>query len=126
MCHDVQIMLAVLARGYEWSLDLDEPIKTFPIPYPRNGMPMTFTKRVPSTLHRSPSFQGNPSFQGTSSFKESMPSQATSSFRPLTTEKASHSLRMSTPVTAFSTFQTPSKLKKSASAGAGTSVKAHF
>ena len=42
----MQIMLAVLARGYDWSLDVNEGMKTFPIPYPKHGMPMTVTKKA--------------------------------------------------------------------------------
>ena len=39
-----QIMMAVLARGYDWQVDLTEPIKSFPIPTPIRGMPMTFSR----------------------------------------------------------------------------------
>jgi len=28
----IQIMVAVLARGYDWEVDLNEPLKTFPCP----------------------------------------------------------------------------------------------
>ena len=38
----VQIMLAVLTRDYDWELDLNEPIKTFPMPVPAWAAPMTF------------------------------------------------------------------------------------
>ena len=37
-------MLAVLARGYDWEVDLDEPIKSFPMPTPVRALPMTFYK----------------------------------------------------------------------------------
>lgn len=40
-------MLAVLARGYEWEVDLNEPMKTFGaglLPTPKWGLPMTFEK----------------------------------------------------------------------------------
>ena len=40
----VQIMLAVLSRGYEWEIDREEPLKAFPLPMPVRGLPMTFTK----------------------------------------------------------------------------------
>ena len=40
----LQIMLAVLARGYDWELDLNEPVKTFPLPVFTRGMPMTFQR----------------------------------------------------------------------------------
>ena len=40
----MQIMLAVLARGYDWQVDLTEPIREFPLPLPRRGLPMTFKK----------------------------------------------------------------------------------
>ena len=40
----MQIMLAVLARGYEWEIDEKEPVKTFPLPTPAWGLPMTFKK----------------------------------------------------------------------------------
>ena len=39
-----QIFLAVLARGYDWSIDPDEPLKTFPLILPAWGLPMTFWK----------------------------------------------------------------------------------
>ncbi len=38
----MQIMLAVLARGYDWQVDLTEPIREFPLPLPSRGLPMTF------------------------------------------------------------------------------------
>jgi len=38
----VQILLAVLAREYDWEVDLEEPLKTFPLPVPAWGAPMTF------------------------------------------------------------------------------------
>ena len=37
-------MLAVLARDYDWEVDLDEPIKSFPIPTPVRALPMVFYK----------------------------------------------------------------------------------
>ena len=37
-------MLAILARKYDWEVDLSEPLKTFPLPYPAWGLPMTFTE----------------------------------------------------------------------------------
>ena len=40
----MQIMLAVLARGYDWQVDLTEPIKNFPLSLPTWGLPMTFHK----------------------------------------------------------------------------------
>lgn len=71
-CH-MQILVAVLARGYDWSLDLAEPMKTFPLPYPRNGMPMSIQKRVPA------SFQERAfSEKGTSSLRASEPLPALS------------------------------------------------
>lgn len=39
-----QVLLAVLARGYDWQVDLNEPVKTFPLPVPAHGLPMTFQK----------------------------------------------------------------------------------
>ena len=41
---EVQIMLAVLSRGYDWEIDPEEPVKAFPLPMPVQGLPMTFTK----------------------------------------------------------------------------------
>ena len=41
---EVQIMLAVLSRGYDWEIDPEEPVKEFPLPMPVLGLPMTFTK----------------------------------------------------------------------------------
>ena len=41
---EVQIMLAVLSRGYDWEIDPEEPLKAFPLPMPVRGLPMTFTK----------------------------------------------------------------------------------
>ena len=41
---ELQIMLAVLARGYEWEVRQDEPVKTFPMPIPAWGLPMAFHK----------------------------------------------------------------------------------
>lgn len=40
----VQILLAVMARKYDWTVDLKEPVKTFPLPYPAWGLPMSFTR----------------------------------------------------------------------------------
>ena len=40
----VQILLAVLAREYDWEVDLEEPLKTFPLPVPAWGAPMTFCR----------------------------------------------------------------------------------
>ena len=40
----MQVMLAVLARGYEWEIDQNEPVKMFPLPVLAWGMPMTFQK----------------------------------------------------------------------------------
>ena len=40
----MQIMLAVLARGYDWEINPEEPLKTFPLPVPAWGLPMTFWK----------------------------------------------------------------------------------
>lgn len=37
-------MLAVLARDYDWELDLAEHINSFPIPTPVQAQPMTFHK----------------------------------------------------------------------------------
>lgn len=37
-------MLAVLARDYDWELDLEEHINSFPIPTPVRAQPMTFQK----------------------------------------------------------------------------------
>lgn len=37
-------MLAVLARDYDWEVDVNEPIKSFPIPTPVRALPMTFHK----------------------------------------------------------------------------------
>ena len=42
-------MLAILARKYDWEVDLTEPLKTFPLPYPAWGLPMT-VKEVDSTV----------------------------------------------------------------------------
>lgn len=39
-----QILLAILARKYDWTVDLKEPVKTFPLPYPAWGLPMSFTQ----------------------------------------------------------------------------------
>ncbi|KAL3153515.1 hypothetical protein ABBQ38_011847 [Trebouxia sp. C0009 RCD-2024] len=41
---EIKIMLAVLAREYEWEIDLNEPVKTFPLPVLAWGMPMTFKR----------------------------------------------------------------------------------
>ncbi|KAA6428847.1 MAG: hypothetical protein FRX49_00957 [Trebouxia sp. A1-2] len=41
---EMKIMLAVLARGYDWHVDLTEPIKNFPLSLPSWGLPMTFHK----------------------------------------------------------------------------------
>ncbi|DBA99082.1 hypothetical protein WJX77_010814 [Trebouxia sp. C0004] len=41
---EIKIMMAVLARGYDWQVDLTEPIKSFPIPAPIRGLPMTFSR----------------------------------------------------------------------------------
>ena len=35
-------MMAVLARDYDWELDLSEPVKLFPFTVPERGCPMTF------------------------------------------------------------------------------------
>lgn len=43
-CMFFQILLAVLARKYDWTVDLKEPVKTFPLPYPAWGLPMSFTQ----------------------------------------------------------------------------------
>ena len=40
----IQMMLAVLARGYDWEVDLNEPLKTFPLPTLAWGLLMTFKK----------------------------------------------------------------------------------
>lgn len=40
----MQILLAVLAREYDWELDREEPLKTFPLPVPAWGAPMTFCR----------------------------------------------------------------------------------
>lgn len=37
-------MLAVLARSYDWQIDVNEPVETFPLPRPIWGLPMTLTK----------------------------------------------------------------------------------
>ena len=49
----VQIMIAVLARDYDWGVDLREPVKKFPFPAPVWGLPMTFD-RVTQTSQASP------------------------------------------------------------------------
>ncbi|DBA96280.1 TPA: hypothetical protein ACH3X3_002462 [Trebouxia sp. C0006] len=41
---EIKILLAILARKYDWDIDLTEPLKTFPLPYPARGLPMTFTE----------------------------------------------------------------------------------
>ena len=43
-CVFFQILLAVLARKYDWTVDLNEPVKTFPLPYPAWGLPMSVTQ----------------------------------------------------------------------------------
>ena len=48
----MQIMLAVLARGYDWQVDLTEPIKNFPLSLPSWGLPMTFHKLDSPTISR--------------------------------------------------------------------------
>lgn len=40
----MQIMTAVLARDYDWAVDLEEPFRKFPFPGPVTGMPMTFSR----------------------------------------------------------------------------------
>ncbi len=40
----VQIMLSVLARRYDWQVDLTAPIREFLLTLPRHGLPMTFNK----------------------------------------------------------------------------------
>lgn len=104
-----QIMLAVLARGYDWTLDLDEPMKSFPIPYPRNGMPMSVTQKAP------PTFKGFQNFQ---------------SFQSSSAEKIIPSVRATTPVPAFIPQRTQdttvkSSLKSSTSLDARTSLSAY-
>ena len=42
--YGMQVMLAVLARGYDWDVDLNEPVKTIPLPTLQWGLPMTFNK----------------------------------------------------------------------------------
>ncbi|KAL3157165.1 hypothetical protein ABBQ38_001405 [Trebouxia sp. C0009 RCD-2024] len=43
---EIKVILAVLARGYEWSVDLEETfIQTSPLPALTNGMPMKCWKR---------------------------------------------------------------------------------
>ena len=37
-------MLAVLARDYDWEINHAEAVKTFPLPMPVEGLPMTFSK----------------------------------------------------------------------------------
>ena len=51
-------MLAVLARDYDWEVDLDEPIKSFPIPSPVRSLPATFHKLAAKT-DMGVSFGGN-------------------------------------------------------------------
>jgi cytochrome P450 len=38
---EIKVVLALLARGYNWELDLNEPFTTIPLLKPQNGMPMT-------------------------------------------------------------------------------------
>ena len=42
----VQVLLAVMARGYEWRpVDINEPFSCFPLGgHPINGLPMDFIK----------------------------------------------------------------------------------
>lgn len=40
----MQIMLAVLARGYDWEIDPEEPLGTFPSTLPIRGLPLKFNK----------------------------------------------------------------------------------
>lgn len=40
----MQIMIAVLARDYDWGVDVREPVKKFPFPAPVWGLPMTFDR----------------------------------------------------------------------------------
>ena len=47
-------MLAVLARKYDWTVDFEEPLKTFPLPYPAWGLPMTFTMLSTADISLSP------------------------------------------------------------------------
>ncbi|DBB10930.1 hypothetical protein WJX82_007943 [Trebouxia sp. C0006] len=49
---EMKIMLAVLARGYDWQVDLTEPIKNFPLSLPSWGLPMTFHKLDSPTISR--------------------------------------------------------------------------
>ena len=43
----VQVILSVLARNYDWSVDVDETfIQTSPLPAVTNGMPMKCWKRA--------------------------------------------------------------------------------
>ena len=37
-------MLTVLARNYDWHVNVDEPLVKFPITLPSQGLPMTFCK----------------------------------------------------------------------------------
>lgn len=34
----------MLARKYDWTVDLNEPVRTFPLPYPAWGLPMRLTQ----------------------------------------------------------------------------------
>lgn len=52
-CACFQIFLAVLARKYDWTVDLNEPVKTFPLPYPAWGLPMSFTQLPGDSLAKS-------------------------------------------------------------------------
>lgn len=50
----VQVILAVLARGFDWSIDLQETfIQTSPLPALTNGMPMRCWKQDQPMCHTS-------------------------------------------------------------------------
>ena len=40
----LQVLLAVLARSYDWDIDLSEPVKEVALPVPERGLPMTFLR----------------------------------------------------------------------------------
>ena len=40
----MQIMLTVLLRGYDWQVNVNEPVVHFPLTLPALGLPMTFFK----------------------------------------------------------------------------------
>ena len=50
----MQVLLAVLARRCDWEVNLEEPIRPFPIPTPANGLPMRMWAMARSHRLRSP------------------------------------------------------------------------